>query len=34
MRNGWNPHGGEDGHDVGEIGTVNAQGEAARAFGV
>lgn len=34
MRNGWNPHGGEDGYGVGEIGTVHAQGEAARAFGV
>lgn len=34
IRNGWNPHGGEDGYGVGEIGTVHAQGEAARAFGV
>lgn len=34
IRNGWNPHGGEDGYNVGEIGTVHAQGEAARAFGV
>jgi hypothetical protein len=33
IRNGWNPHGGEDGYNVGEIGTVHAQGEAARAFG-
>jgi hypothetical protein len=34
IRNGWNPSGGEDGYNVGEIGTVHAQGEAARAFGV
>jgi hypothetical protein len=34
IRNGWNPHGGEDGYGVGEVGTVHAQGEAARAFGV
>ena len=34
IRNGWNPAGGEDGYRVGEIGTVHAQGEAARAFGV
>jgi hypothetical protein len=34
IRNGWNPHGGEDGYGVDEIGTVHAQGEAARAFGV
>ncbi len=34
IRNGWNPQGGEDGYGVGEIGTVHAQGEAARAFGV
>lgn len=34
IRNGWNLHGGEDGYGVGEIGTVHAQGEAARAFGV
>jgi hypothetical protein len=34
IRNGWNPKGGEDGYGVGEIGTVHAQGEAARAFGV
>ncbi len=34
IRNGWNPHGGEDGYKVGEIGTVHAQGEAMRAFGV
>lgn len=33
IRNGWNPDGGEDGYGVGEIGTVHAQGEAARAFG-
>jgi hypothetical protein len=34
IRNGWNPDGGEDGYGVGEIGTVHAQGEAVRAFGV
>ncbi len=34
IRNGWNPAGGEDGYLVGEVGTVHAQGEAARAFGV
>ena len=34
IRNGWNPHGGEDGYRVGEVGTVHAQGEAMRAFGV
>jgi len=34
IRNGWNPRGGEEGYGVGEVGTVHAQGEAARAFGV
>jgi hypothetical protein len=34
IRNGWNPFGGEDGYKVNEVGTVHAQGEAARAFGV
>ncbi len=34
IRNGWNPEGGEDGYGVDEIGTVHAQGEAVRAFGV
>ena len=34
IRNGWNPHGGEEGYGVGEVGTVHAQGEAARAFGI
>jgi hypothetical protein len=34
IRNGWNPNGGEDGYGVDEIGTVHAQGEALRAFGV
>jgi hypothetical protein len=34
IRNGWNPEGGEDGYGVNEVGTVHAQGEAARAFGV
>jgi len=33
IRNGWNPYGGEDGYNVDEVGTVHAQGEAARAFG-
>jgi len=34
IRNGWNPMGGEQGYGVGEVGTVHAQGEAVRAFGV
>ena len=34
IRNGWNPHGGEDGYKVNEVGTVHAQSEAVRAFGV
>jgi hypothetical protein len=34
IRNGWNPSGGEDGYGVDEIGTVHAQAEAARAFGI
>lgn len=34
IRNGWNPNGGEDGYGVNEVGTVHAQGEAVRAFGV
>ena len=34
IRNGWNPWGGEDGYGVDEVGTVHAQGEAARAFGI
>ena len=34
IRNGWNPEGGEDGYGVGEVGTVHAQGEAVRAFGI
>ena len=34
IRNGWNPYGGEDGYNVDEVGTVHAQGEAVRAFGV
>ena len=33
IRNGWNPQGGEDGYGVDEVGTVHAQGEAAKAFG-
>jgi hypothetical protein len=34
IRNGWNPDGGEDGYGVDEIGTVHAQSQAVRAFGV
>jgi hypothetical protein len=34
IRNGWNPNGGEDGYKVNEVGTVHAQAEAVRAFGV
>lgn len=34
IRNGWNPNGGEDGYGVDEIGTVHAQSQAVRAFGV
>ena len=34
IRNGWNPTGGEDGYHVDEVGTVHAQSQAARAFGV
>ena len=34
IRNGWNSDGGEQGYNVDEVGTVHAQGEAARAFGV
>lgn len=34
IRNGWNPQGGEDGYGVNEVGTVHAQGEATRAFGI
>ena len=34
IRNGWNPSGGEDGYKVDEVGTVHAQSEAVRAFGV
>ncbi len=34
IRNGWNPYGGEDGYNVNEVGTVHAQGEAVRAFGI
>ncbi|HTP79457.1 MAG TPA: hypothetical protein VMM57_03525 [Bacteroidota bacterium] len=34
IRNGWNPYGGEDGYGVGEVGTVHAQSQALRAFGV
>jgi hypothetical protein len=34
IRNGWNPHGGEDGYGVDQIGTSHAQSQAVRAFGV
>jgi hypothetical protein len=34
IRNGWNPDGGEDGYGVDEVGTVHAQAEAVRAFGI
>ena len=34
IRNGWNPNGGEEGYGVGEVGTVHAQSQALRAFGV
>ena len=34
IRNGWNPYGGEDGYNVDEMGTVHAQSQAVRAFGV
>lgn len=34
IRNGWNPNGGEDGYGVNEVGTVHAQAEAVRAFGM
>jgi len=34
IRNGWNPQGGEDGYGVDEIGTIHAQAEAVRAFGI
>jgi hypothetical protein len=34
IRNGWNPYGGEDGYGVDEVGTVHAQSQAVRAFGV
>jgi len=34
IRNGWNPNGGEDGYGVNEVGTVHAQSQALRAFGV
>lgn len=34
IRNGWNPLGGEEGYNVDEVGTVHAQSQAMRAFGV
>ncbi|MGA9407131.1 MAG: hypothetical protein WBW71_08365 [Bacteroidota bacterium] len=34
IRNGWNPNGGEEGYGVDQIGTVHAQSQALRAFGV
>ena len=33
IRNGWNPHGGEDGYGVDQVGTVHPQSQAVRAFG-
>ena len=34
IRNGWSPTGGEDGYFVDQVGTVHAQSQAVRAFGV
>lgn len=34
IRNGWNPNGGEDGYHVDQVGSVHAQSQAVRAFGV
>ncbi|HEY6952174.1 MAG TPA: hypothetical protein VI758_07180 [Bacteroidota bacterium] len=34
IRNGWSPNGGEMGYGVDEIGTVHAQSQAVRAYGV
>ena len=34
IRNGWNPHGGEDGYGVDQIGGLHSQSQAVRAFGV
>jgi hypothetical protein len=34
IRNGWNPTGGEDGYGVDQVGTVHAQSQAVRAWGV
>lgn len=34
IRNGWSPNGGEMGYGVDEVGTVHAQSQAVRAFGV
>ncbi len=34
IRNGWNPKGGEEGYGVDQVGTVHAQSQAMRAFGV
>ncbi|HTX18614.1 MAG TPA: hypothetical protein VMG34_08130 [Bacteroidota bacterium] len=34
IRNGWNPRGGEEGYGVDQVGTVHAQSQAVRAFGV
>jgi hypothetical protein len=34
IRNGWNPYGGEEGYGVDQVGTVHAQSQAVRAFGV
>lgn len=34
IRNGWNPSGGEDGYGVDQVGSVHAQSQAVRAYGV
>lgn len=34
IRNGWNPNGGEDGYGVDQVGSVHAQSQAVRAYGV
>ena len=34
IRNGWNPQGGEDGYGVDQVGSLHAQSQAVRAFGV
>ena len=34
IRHGWNPNGGEDGYYPKDLGTILAQGQALRAWGV